>query len=314
MRMSPSLSPFPYVRSLRARSKLPTGSSVQRLPLVLLGLILVPVALASCGTTHEYPRGASEVVLRIDASGGFVPVQYSLTETPGFSLYGDGTVIVTGPMIEIWPQPALPNLQKTTISEKAIDSLLAAAQEAGLFDAGVDYGQPTVTDMPTTTITINSGGATYTSSIYALGFGEMFDTEFGASSAELGLTSEQAEARAKVLEFTMKTGDLDSFTGTTLQWEQYEYESLAIFSLPYDPGLTMYDETVQPNHLDWPLGDLSTLGEPVSPEGYRRVVVSGDDLAELRPLLAQATQITLWKSGAHEYYLYFRPLLPDENT
>jgi len=66
--------------------------------------------------------------------------------------------------------------------------------------------------------------------------------------------------------------------------------------------------------LDWPLADLSTLGEAVLPEGYRRVVVSGDDLSTLRPLLGQATQITLWKSGDREYYLYFRPLLPDETA
>ena len=31
-------------------------------------------------------------------------------------------------------------------------------------------------------------------------------------------------------------------------------------------------------------------------------------------LLDEATQITLWKSGDREYYLYFRPLLPDENA
>ena len=54
--------------------------------------------------------------------------------------------------------------------------------------------------------------------------------------------------------------------------------------------------------------------QAVQPEGFRKVVVSGDDLAKLQPLLGQATQITLWKSGDREYYLYFRPLLPDENA
>ncbi len=70
----------------------------------------------------------------------------------------------------------------------------------------------------------------------------------------------------------------------------------------------------QPNELTWPLGDLSTLGAPVMPEGYRAVVVSGADLTELQPLLAQATQITLWTSGDHQYNLFFRPLLPNETT
>ena len=121
--------------------------------------------------------------------------------------------------------------------------------------------------------------------------------------------------RAKVTDFTTKTGDLDSFLALGLDWKQYEYTSLAIFSQVVDPANPAYDTTqVQPNRLDWPLSDLGTLGAAVLPEGLRRVVVTGADLATLQPLLAEATEITLWKSGAHEYYLYFRPLLPDENA
>jgi hypothetical protein len=70
---------------------------------------------------------------------------------------------------------------------------------------------------------------------------------------------------------------------------------------------------IQPNRLPWPLDDLATSGEEVGNSfGLRKVVVSGDDLATLKPLLGQATQITLWKSGDTEYNLWFRPLLPEE--
>jgi hypothetical protein len=44
------------------------------------------------------------------------------------------------------------------------------------------------------------------------------------------------------------------------------------------------------------------------------VVISGSELATLRPLLDKATAITLWKSGDREYHLFFRPLLPDETS
>ncbi len=71
---------------------------------------------------------------------------------------------------------------------------------------------------------------------------------------------------------------------------------------------------MQPNRLEWPLDDLSTLGEPVQPQGFRRVVISGEDLATLQPLLGKATTITLWKSGNREYQLSFRPLLPEETV
>jgi hypothetical protein len=288
-------------------------SKGQSLLLAATALLLLPVALAACGGsggTVTHPTGRADVVLRIETGGGFVPVEYNLTQLPGLTIYGDGTVLVTGPMIEIYPQPAMPNLQKATISQGDIDKILAAAKKAGLFANGVDYGQPSITDVGTTTITINADGQTYTSNIYALGMEEVLK---GGTS--YGLTVQQAEARAVVSQFTIETGDLDTFLKTTLAWAQYEFASLAVFSRANDPANPAYDtDGVQPNHLDWPLGDIATTGEAVQPEGYRRVVVTGSDLAQLQPLLGQATQITLWKSADREYYLYFRPLLPDESA
>jgi hypothetical protein len=283
-----------------------------RLRLLLLSaapLLLVPLVLAACGgTSHQ--TGKAEVVVRVEVGGGFVTPQYNLTQPPGFTLYGDGTVIVTGPMIEIFPQPAMPNLQKASISQKAIDKVLSAAKQAGLFTNDVDYGTPNITDVGTTTITIKAGGKTYTSSIYAFGFEQMPD---GVTVD--GLTQAQVQAREEVTKFVAKVQDLDVFLSTTLKWEQYAFTSLAVFSQLSDPNSPVYDTTdVQPNRLNWPLGDLSTLGEAVQPDGFRKVVVSGDQIPRLQPLLGQATQITLWKSGEREYYLYFRPLLPDENS
>lgn len=124
---------------------------------------------------------------------------------------------------------------------------------------------------------------------------------------------EQQQARATVLEFTNKLYDLTAFQSGEITWVAYEFAALAIFGQPFDLSTAPDPAEVQPNHLDWPLGDLSKLGEAVQPEGFRRLVISGDDLASLRPLLAEATAITLWKSGDTEYHLSFKPLLPDEN-
>lgn len=274
---------------------------------VLLTALLL--TLGACGSGSEgestqHPTGKSEIVLQVSAGGGFVPVSYNLTTLPQFTLYGDGTVIVTGPVIEIYPGPAMPNLQSTHISEDAIQEILSAAKEAGLFANDVDYGQPGITDMPTTNIVANADGKTYTTDIYALGM------EPGAG----GMTMQQQQARAAISDLVGKVSVLTDYEPGELRWQAYAYTALKVFSLAVDPNTNPGPDDVQPNELVWPLGDLSTLGESVMPEGYRAVVVSGADLAALQPLLAQATEITLWTSGDHQYNLFFRPLLPNETT
>jgi len=250
----------------------------------------------------SHPTGADEVVLRVSTGGGFVPIEYNYTMVPEFTLYGDGRIIVTGPMTEQFPGPALPNLQTTVVSEDAVQAILAAAKEAGLFQNGVDYGSPGVADVGTTTFTVNADGTTYTSQIYALGF------EDGGN-----LTMEQQQARAAIDDLRGKVSDPSTLTSAQLTWEPYDFTALAVYSRPVDTTLSTDQTDIQPNHLPWPLADLATSGEKVAnSQGLRKVVVSGDDLATLRPLLDKATQITLWKSGDTDYNLWFRPLLPDE--
>ena len=48
-------------------------------------------AAAVVGIVH--PTGATDVVLRFDEAGGFVPVEFLAAHVPYFTLYGDGTVV-----------------------------------------------------------------------------------------------------------------------------------------------------------------------------------------------------------------------------
>jgi len=250
----------------------------------------------------SHPTGADEVVLRVSTAGGLLAPLVAYTAVPEFTLYGDGRIVATGPTTQQYPQAALPNLQTAVVSEQDIQAILAAAKEAGLFQNGVDYGQPGVADVGTTTITVNADGMAYTSQIYALGFED-------AS----GLTAQQQQARAAVGDFTGKLGDPSAITGNQAAWEPYDFSALAVYSRPVDTTASTDQGGVQPNHLPWPLADLAAAGESLpAPGGLRKLVVTGDDLNLLKPLLDKATQITLWKSGDTEYNLSFRPLLPDE--
>jgi hypothetical protein len=292
--------------------------------LVGAALLVVILALGACGaggpgtggggdstTTSTpgdsivHPTSKNEVVFQISEGGGFVPVEYNITMLPQFSLYGDGRVVVSGPVIAIYPGPALPNLQTTIIPEEAVQAILSAAREAGLLDLTFDYGQPGITDVSTTTFVVNAGGTLHRSDVYALGM------ESGAG----GLTMEQQTARAALNDLRSKLIDLSAFVSGEIAWAPYEYSALAVYSQVVDPSVTTDSTDVMPGRLDWPLADLSTLGEEV-PAGFRRAVVSGKDLATLQqePPLEKATAITLWKSGDHEYHVFFRPLLPDETS
>ena len=272
---------------------------------------------ASSGTTTSTPdsssttlpagaishaSGTADVLIRFSTGGGFVPLEYNYTMVPSFTLYGDGRIIVPGPETMQYPGAALPNLQTTVVSENVIQAMLAAAKEAGLFQNGVDYGQPGVTDVGTTTITVNADGATYTSHIYALGF------EDGGK-----LTMQQQQARAAINDLRSKLNDPSTLTAEQLVWESYDFTALRVFSRTVDTTASTDSTDIQPNHLPWPLADLATSGEEVANgQGLRKVVVSGDDLETLKALLKQATDITLWGSGKAQYNLWLRPLLPDE--
>ncbi|MCX8033556.1 MAG: hypothetical protein N3B14_09300 [Thermoleophilia bacterium] len=265
-----------------------------------------PIETSSTSSTLppiSHPTDPTQLVMRISLSEGFVPVQVRLTRVPTFSLYGDGTVIVTGPIVLIYPGPALPNLQAAQISEEIVQAILREAQRVGLFANDVDYGRPNITDLANTVIDINAGGSRYQSSIYALGMEE------GAS----GLTKEQQRARAAVDDFVAKLSDLSAFTAEPIVWSPYEFTALRVYAAPFDPE-AWADAEVQPDLLDWPLNDPGVLGKPTDdPQGFREFALQGEDLAKLRPLLSQATQITVWQWKDKQYNLYFRPLLPDES-
>jgi len=283
-----------------------------------IGLALLSTALlvSACGRLNDdggstgsgggidHPTGADQLVLRIEYQGGFVPYEYNLKRVPGWSLFGDGTVIVEGPVIEIYPGPAMPNLQAFTLTEEAVQTILEAARDAGLMDGDATYGYPCIADAADTVFTVTAGGTTSVVSAYALEFSD---------PAPDACPDVDTEARAELLEFSRMIGDLQSWLpeGSIGAEQPYEPTEMRVYVLPYqgEPELPQ-------NETEWPLSEpLVAFGEPVADGNEARCgVVSGDDLAELLPLAQQANELTPWTSGGEQYRLIFRPLLPDEHT
>jgi len=280
-----------------------------------IAAVLTAVALltAACGRLSDngpgsgddqipHPSGADDLVLRIDVGGGFVPIEYNLAAVPGMSIYGDGRMILQGPVMEIYPGPALPNFLVTRLSEDAVQAILAAARDAGLMDGDATYDFPCVTDLPTTTFTVVAEGRANVVSAYALGFDE------GAGACE----GVDTEARSALAAFQGAFGDLKSLVpeGSIGPEEPYVSTEMRVFVLPYRGEAELPQQPVE-----WPVaGSLETFGEPIDvPEGARCGVVSAEDLAGVLGAAATANQLTPWTSDGVEHQLIFRPLLPDEH-
>jgi hypothetical protein len=252
----------------------------------------------------EHPIGADEVVLRVEYAGGFVPVDSILRSIPSWTLYGDGTLVMQGPQIEIYPGPALPALTATPISEEGVQAILEAARDAGLMDGDASYGNDCIADAATTVFTTNANGSTSVVSAYALDVGE----PAGSCGNE-----RDADERAALAGFQMALGDLPSWLpeGSVGQERPLDPSELRVYTQPYR------GQPEPPQHeVAWPLGEpLDVFGDRVPDYGapLRCGVVQGEDLSTLLPVAGSANEITPWTSGGGEYQLIFRPLLPDES-
>ncbi|HEU4356010.1 MAG TPA: hypothetical protein VFT27_10515 [Actinomycetota bacterium] len=249
----------------------------------------------------EHPTGADEVVLRWEYRDGFVPYEYLLKRLPSWTLTGDGRVIVEGPMIEIYPSPALPNVQVRQVSEDGVQAILRAAQDAGLMDGDASYDYRCITDAPTTVFTTTAGGSTSVVSAYALG-----------DAAGGNCPDVDVDARWTLAAFRDRLGDLSWLPeGSVGEEEPYVADAVRIYVMPYQGQPDLPQEPVA-----WPLEEpLDRFGKPVEGglEDTRCGVVSGSDLETLAPLMQGANDLTPWTSDGQEYRLILRPLLPDEH-
>ena len=116
---------------------------------------------ATGGIAH--PTGATDIVLRFEESGGFVPVEHNLTYAPSFTLYGDGTVVFRDPYS---PGTEGPNgirlaepFKVASLGEQGLQALLAEALgRGGLAAAQGPYDGGMLADIPTATFTIDADG------------------------------------------------------------------------------------------------------------------------------------------------------------
>ena len=211
---------------------------------------------------------------------------------PTVAMYADGRVITEGPQIDIYPGPALPNLQVTHYTQHGVEQVLQWAADAGLTGEDHMIGRP-VPDAGMIVFTVvTADGVVHTTSV----------ADISGTDAEAGAARQFQDVMLNLRSWLADDVASDE--------TPYPYDRLRVISFPANPN-SLPDPALATTR-DWPLGPLDTLGVPLMMEGYRCVVFSGADLDTLRPSIEDSNQLTLWQSGDHLFQVILHPLLPDD--
>lgn len=270
---------------------------------------LVTLLLAACrGETSPpseriaHPTG-DQLVLRIEHRGGLVAPDAQLTNLPSFSLLGDGRVIHTGAVIDIFPGPLMPPLFVRQLSEEGIQAVLREVAATHLFSASrrFDGAALHVADAPDTVFELHADGVEVTISVYALGM------------AAQDLPGDQAAAHAALAALEQRMSMLESWlpANAWAQSGEQPFVADAVRLLVRDAT----DDVPDPSGIGftlvpWPGTADPREGKPV--REWRCSVVSGDEAAAWNGQLAKANGLTRWTHGDQRYQVLPVPLLPDQ--
>jgi hypothetical protein len=260
---------------------------------------------ASTGGGLDWPRGGSDLVIRVESGGGLMGPQAFPQRIPGFSLYGDGRAIAEGAVPAIFPGPLMPAVLETRISEEGMRRLLEAARSAGLRGARRQLDFPNIMDATTTTFTVVTTEGRHETAVYAL---------HEASGMDGQIPANDRAARAALQTFASQVADLRGVLADEIVTDERPYEPTAMRVYARKAGPGGGEPGLPLVNVPWPLGDLATFGEPTPGMGgdMRCAVVDGSDLATVLPLFRDGTQLTRWISEGVAYEVLPRPLLPDE--
>ncbi|CAN5831739.1 hypothetical protein BH23CHL2_BH23CHL2_10900 [soil metagenome] len=251
-----------------------------------------------------------QAVLSVEYEGGFLMAEDIVRRPPLVSLFNDGNLIYPGPIPEIFPQPAAPNLLVTKLSEAGVDLIGKKVLGTGLFEAGdrdLDGSNVLIADAAHTVFTVRLAGQDPVRvSVYALDF----------DADESVMTEEEIENRRKLrdlLNFVTSAPTGFPTDHIAAAEAHYEPERLEIITYPWSEA--GYDFEMEPQVKEWPLDETpSELGEqyPFPGHNARCAVLEGDELDTMLEALQDANILTRWERLEESIFMINRPLLPGE--
>jgi hypothetical protein len=249
------------------------------------------------GTPVGTPGGApGGLVVSIEVGGGFVPVGFDFRALPTAVVYEDGTTLSGGAFPMVFPGPAVHPVVRAALAAEEVRGLVGSAAEAGLLEPGeVDFGDPGITDVPTTTVTVVVDGEAHATSVYGLAD---VDVDVDAEDPLPGLTDAQVEARRRVAGFVAEVTE----AVTAAEAEPYVPDRYRVLPIPSsgEPA-----DGGAPEEREWPVPEVTPT------EGQCRAVTGAGAVA-LGQALADADELTRWRTPAGTFSLAVRPVLPHE--
>lgn len=243
----------------------------------------------------EHPTGARDIVLRVEASGGFAPIEWLATSAPSFTLYGDGTVVWRDEQSPM-PEPvgnvmrAIP-FKTVHLEESQIQALLEEALGRGGLGAAVGPYVGMGADIPTTTFTVNAGS-----------------TGKAKQVSVTGLSPDMHPQNALIVDALARFAERLRAFGSSVSGQPY-------IPAAYRGILIPVDQPFGPV-VDWPWTDITpdqfSMGEN---EFFLTRTMTPADVSTLGIQGAEGglQGFTLQKGGKI-YTFALRPLLPDETS
>jgi hypothetical protein len=234
-----------------------------------------------------------DVVLRLEEVGGFAPVEFNVTYTPAFTLYGDGTVIWRDN--QSIPPESSDNLMRPTplmvtrLDERSIQALLAEAIGPGGLGVAVGpYNEMMGADIPSTIFTINAGGIPEPKRVEVVGLSpDMHPKNLQVITALAGLAEK------------LRTFD-------TIVNEQPYVPSV------YNGVLIPTDQAFGPV-VDWPWPGISPDEFGGADDFFRTRQMTADEVAALGiDNVGSGVSGFALQHGEDLYSFGLRPLLPDD--
>ena len=236
---------------------------------------------------NEDPESA---LLIVKDEGGFVPIEFIVGQGPRLVLLRDGTLIVSGPQIEIFPQPLLPNYQTVQLDEETMLFVLEELDALGFADIDSeanDEASNMVADASTTIATFYNQDGPHTFSVYALGIGTQ-------------VTDGRVPILANLVEQL-------SQTGFSQPGQQYEWDALEVMAgIPQAPADPEFED-IRPWPLPIRFDEMTDIGFD-----WRCAAYEGTEAEELLGTFTGASQVTTWDDGSMAYSIKVRPLLPEQ--